>query len=142
MQRRLDTVAPDTLRAQMLFLYWCTRISIAFLWVWTAIASWYLYPHTESLAWLQHLGFVWHTKFWFIGACALDMVLGVASLAVASRALWWFQLLVVAFYTLALSIGLPEFWHHPFGPISKNLLVLCCLAYLAICECRWSQADA
>jgi hypothetical protein len=43
---------------------------------------------------------------------------------------------LVAFYSVAVSVGLPEFLIHPFGPITKNMAVLACLAYLAIREKR------
>jgi hypothetical protein len=72
----------------------------------------------------------------FNAACATDMAMGIASLAFATRRLWQAQLVLVAFYTVAVSLGLPEFLLHPFGPVTKNMAVLACLAYLAIMEKR------
>lgn len=36
----------------------------------------------------------------------------------------WAQILVITTYTLILTIIAPEFWLHPFGPLTKNLPIL------------------
>jgi len=117
-------------------LYWAARIGIAGLWTWTAIVSWWFFPQAQSVDWLHRLGLTFRPHFLFTAACAADLAMGIASLAVASRRLWQAQIMLVAFYTVAVSVGLPEFLLHPFGPITKNLAVLVCLAYLAIMEKR------
>jgi DoxX-like family len=38
-----------------------------------------------------------------------------------SKTLWQAQALLVLIYTVVISIYLPEFWLHPFGPILKNI---------------------
>ena len=30
-------------------LYWCMRLGIAFIWLWTAWVSWFIYPHAQSV---------------------------------------------------------------------------------------------
>ncbi len=117
-------------------LYWAMRIGIAGLWIWTAIVSWWFFPQAQSIGWLHRLGLTFQTHLLFAAACATDMALGIASLVFATRRLWQVQFVLVAFYTVALSVGLPEFLLHPFGPITKNVAVLACLAYLAIMEKR------
>jgi hypothetical protein len=117
-------------------LYWAMRIGIACIWVWTAIVSWWFFPHAQSIEWLRRLGLTSHTNLLFTAAFATDAAMGIASLAFASRWLWQAQFVLVAFYTVAVAVGLPEFLVHPFGPVSKNLTVLACLAYLAIMEPR------
>jgi len=115
-------------------LYWAMRLSMAFIWLWTAVVSWFFYPQNESIEWLKRLGLV-HFTFWiFAGACMLDFVLGVVSVVRASGRLWQFQFLIVAFYSVAIAIALPEFLIHPFGPLIKNAAVLACLAYLTQME--------
>jgi hypothetical protein len=50
------------------------------------------------------------------------MALGVATLCrYRPVALLTGQLMMVAFYTVVVSVALPEFWFHPFGPLLKNL---------------------
>lgn len=115
-------------------LYWAIRLGMAFIWIWTAMVSWFIYPHTESLNWLRRLGLTRHTDFWLMGACLLDMFMGLASALCSSQLLWQLQFAIVIFYSCAIALWLPEFLIHPFGPITKNIAVLACLAYLAIIE--------
>ena len=115
-------------------LYWAMRLGIGFIWIWTAFVSWYVYPHSISIEWLRKTGFVNHTEFVLAASCALDLLLGLASCLYARRRVWLFQMIVVAAYSLVISVFLPEFLIHPFGPITKNLAVLACLGYLALVE--------
>jgi branched-subunit amino acid ABC-type transport system permease component len=101
---------------------------------WTAYVSWFVYPQAESLDWLRRIGLSQQVYLWFVGACVFDFLMGLASAVFSSRLLWQAQIIAVIFYTLAIAIFLPEFLIHPFGPITKNLAVLACLAYLAIME--------
>ena len=117
-------------------LYWITRLSMAIIWLWTAITSWFFYPHAESLAWLRQVGLVEHTTFWLASACMFDLLMGIASMLFASKRLWQIQLIFTVFYTLAIVIYLPEFLFHPFGPITKNINVGACLAFLICAEKR------
>ena len=117
-------------------LYWAMRFGMAFIWTWTAIVSWFIYPQAESLEWLRRLGLTYQTTFFFAAACLLDLAMGLASAAFASRKVWQWQFALVVFYSLAIAIKLPEFLMHPFGPITKNMAVLACLAYLGMSEKR------
>lgn len=113
------------------------RLSIAFIWIWTAIVSWFVYPRTESLDWLHRLGLTYQINLILFGACIVDMVMGVASLFFASRRLWLFQMALVMLYSLAIIIRLPEFLFHPFGPVIKNIVFIACLVYLIFIEDYW-----
>ncbi|MES2046775.1 MAG: DoxX-like family protein [Pseudomonadota bacterium] len=115
-------------------LYWLMRIGIAFIWIWTAYVSWFVYPQVESLDWLRRVGLTQQVHLWFVVACLFDLLMGIASALFTSRLLWQGQIIAVIFYTLVIAIFLPEFLTHPFGPIIKNLAVLASLAYLAIME--------
>jgi hypothetical protein len=117
-------------------LYWAMRIGIAFIWIWTAITSWFLYPHNASLAWLHSVGVINQSMWVFTGACLCDLVLGIAAAFFACRRLWQIQCAIVIFYSLVIAICLPEFLFHPFGAIVKNIAVLMCLAYLMLMEKR------
>lgn len=125
--------APD-FTTKLVRLYWAMRCGIAFIWLWTAYASWFLYPHAASLEWLHRLGVADQAHTLFIAACMLDFSLGIMSCIWVSSPLWRFQFALVAIYSTALAFALPEFWAHPFGPLTKNIAVLACLAYLAAVE--------
>lgn len=117
-------------------LYWVMRLGIACIWGWTAITSWFFYPHAISLEWLQLLGFTWHTQWVLAAACLLDLGMGIASCVRPSRRLWQLQSAIIVFYSIAIALWLPEFLFHPFGAISKNIAVLACLSYLILFEQR------
>jgi hypothetical protein len=103
-------------------------------WTWTAFASWYVFPRTESLDWLRRAGLTDAALPAFVSACLLNLILGVASCFFSSRRLWQCQIAVVVFYSIVIAVCMPEFLFHPFGPLTKNLAVLCCLGYLVITE--------
>jgi|GEM_PF-2603029 len=115
-------------------LYWAARLGMAFLWLWTATSSWFFFPHEQSIIWLRRLGIAFHPDLCFAAACFADLAMGVATLLFASRRLWQGQMMLVAFYSIAIVFGLPEFLFEPFGPLTKNILVLVCLAMLAAME--------
>jgi hypothetical protein len=110
------------------------RWSIALLWIWTGVVSLGLYPVADSLALLARVGL--HgaaAQVALYGAAALDLVLGLATILVpAGRrgVVWAAQLLLIAGYTLLITLFLPEYWLHPYGPISKNLPLLAAIALL------------
>lgn len=66
----------------------------------------------------------------FATACMLDVALGVATVLHPGRTLWLAQLLVVAFYTVTLSVVAPQLWVDPFGPLVKNLPIVAVLTAL------------
>jgi hypothetical protein len=56
------------------------------------------------------------------GAAMLDLILGVLTLSPwRPRWLWLAQAALVLAYTVIISLKLPEFWLHPYGPVLKNL---------------------
>lgn len=117
-------------------LYWAVRFGLAFIWIWTAIVSWFIYPQAESLMWLRKVGVTYQPVMWLMGACLFDLAMGIASAFFASKRIWQAQLLMVIFYSLVIALELPEFLFHPFGPITKNIAVVGCLFYLLIMEKR------
>ena len=111
------------------------RLSVAAVWIWTAFISLWLYPRDASYLPLARVGVpdaLLPTAL--TGAAALDLLMGVMSLwpltPARERSLWASQSLLIAIYTLIISVRLPEFWLHPFGPISKNLPLLVLLLLL------------
>lgn len=122
--------------ATMNRLYWSMRLGISFIWIWTAFVSWYVYPHAASIELLRQTGITHHTDMVFVASCLLDLVMGIASCIYARSFLWWSQFSLVFAYTIVISVLLPEFLVHPFGPIVKNISVLTCLAILALADRR------
>lgn len=132
-------VEPDragALRQEAVLGTWlpALRWSVALLWIWTGIVSLGLYPVADSLALLGRVGLEGvPARIALYGAAALDLVLGVATLAVPARrrgAVWAAQLLLVLGYTALITLFLPEYWLHPYGPVSKNLPLLAAIALL------------
>jgi hypothetical protein len=117
-------------------LYWSMRLGISFIWIWTAFVSWYVYPHADSIELLRRTGITHHTELVFEASCLMDLVMGIVSCIYARSFVWWSQFLLVSVYTVVISVLLPEFLIHPFGPITKNISVLTCLAILALAERR------
>ena len=110
------------------------RAALAFLWIWTALVSFGLYPVPDSYALLARVGLHGALATGALyGAALLDLALGLLTLAAPARwrrAVWLAQLALVAGYTVLITFFLPEQWLHPFGPVSKNLPLLGLIALL------------
>jgi uncharacterized protein YbjT (DUF2867 family) len=111
------------------------RWAVALVWMWTFVVSIGLYPRDQSLALLARVGAGggW-AELLLDGAAVFDLALGIGTLALPaawrSRMLWPLQLALIAFYTAAITWAMPEFWLHPFGPLSKNLPMCAAIALL------------
>jgi len=114
------------------------RISIAIVWIWTAVLSAGLYPVDDSLALLARVGV--HGTLAVVAlylAAALDLAMGIATLALRRRRiLWLVQLALIAAYTGIITLALPEQWLHPFGPVLKNLPMMAAILLLHQSEPR------
>lgn len=128
--------AADRRMTQETQLYWFARLGLAFLWLWTAAVTYFVWPRHETLSWLDSL---WHglgTPFWLAASCMLDGTMGVASLMWPRKQLWLAQFALTAVYSVGLAVALPWSWGHPFGPLTKNLAVLATMLFLAMQESR------
>lgn len=111
------------------------RIALALVWLVTAAVSYGLYPVADSLALLARTGFAGPLAVVMLyGAATLDLLLGLATLFKPRRWLWWCQLGLMGFYTAAITLKLPEFWLHPYGPVLKNLPIAAALCVLLAFE--------
>jgi hypothetical protein len=123
------TEAP-ALRTQAVLGVWLPglRWTIALLWIWTGLVSLGLYPVQDSLALLGRVGLEGvPAQLALYGAAVLDLTLGVLTVGAPARwrrSVWAAQFILVSAYTVLISIFLPEYWLHPYGPISKNLPLL------------------
>lgn len=106
-------------------------VAMAVLWLVTAYVSWFAWPHAESMAWLGACGVpaAWQEPM-LLAASLTDALIGVLLLLRPRRWLWSLQLALVGAYTMVLSVCLPQFWLHPFGPLSKNLPLLAVMAVM------------
>lgn len=120
-----------SLRAS-LQLHWLlplSRLTVALVWIVTGIVSLGVYPVAASLDLLARAGL--HGSLALVAlyvAAALDLALGVATLVTRKRQwLYAFQALVILGYTAIITVWLPEYWLHPYGPVLKNLPLLAAL---------------
>lgn len=126
-----DFIAPGEaastrLRAKLSWLLPLLRLSIALVWIVTGIVSLGLYPVADSYALLAKVGITGAlAPVMLYGAALLDLLFGIGTLLLRRRRpLWLAQLALMLFYTALISWRLPEFWLHPYGPLSKNLPML------------------
>lgn len=114
------------------------RVSIALVWIVTGIVSLGLYPVEESYALLARTGVTGPlAPLLLYGAAVLDLMLGIATLALRRRRLLWLvQTALILGYTLIITVALPEFWLHPYGPVLKNLPMLAAIWLLYELEPR------
>jgi uncharacterized protein YbjT (DUF2867 family) len=123
---RRDEARAVRLRAQLNWLQPVLRWSIALVWIVTGIVSLGLYPVEESYALLARTGITGAlAPLMLYGAALMDLGFGMATLLLKRRyRLWLAQLAVILFYTVIITVRLPEFWLHPYGPLLKNLPML------------------
>lgn len=130
----------DPLRteAQIAWLSPLLRISIALVWIWTGIVSLGLYPVEASFELLARVGITGAlAPVMLYGAAVLDLLIGIGTLVLRRRRwLWLLQLAIIGGYTAIITFKLPEFWLHPYGPLSKNLVMLAAIYLLYTLEGR------
>jgi uncharacterized protein YbjT (DUF2867 family) len=121
---------------------WATlgRLAVALVWLVTGALSLGLYPVAGSLALLAQVGL--HgapARMALYGAAGFDLLLGLATLWLHRRALrlaYLAQAALILSYTAIVTVALPAFWLHPFGPILKNLPMLALIGALYATERR------
>ena len=114
------------------------RYSIALVWIVTGIVSLGLFPVRASYDLLARAGVVRAlAPVLLYGAALMDLGFGVATLLLERRRfLWLAQTAAIVLYTAILSVKMPEFWLHPFGPLLKNLPMLTAILLLYQLERR------
>lgn len=122
--------------AQLNWLLPLLRLSIAAVWIVTAYVSALAYPEADSYRLLERTGVPPAlAPLMLYGAAGLDLLLGIATLALPQRLrgpLWLAQIALIAFYSVLIAWRLPEFLAHPYGPLTKNLPMLA--AIWLLCE--------
>lgn len=126
----------DRWHAGLYFLLPWLRWSIAFVWLYTAIVSLFLVPTEVSYGMLAKTGIsdTWAPLFLY-GASIIDLFFGLAVLfRFYPSQIGWLQILIIILYTLIISFSQPEYWLHPFGPISKNAPLILSILILIVLE--------
>ena len=101
------------------------RMVLATIWLVTGLLSLGIYPEQQSLELIARLGvFDTPARVMLYLAAALNIILGLLTIFLPQKILWLLQAMLVSMYTLLITVWLPEFWLHPFGPILKNIAVL------------------
>lgn len=112
--------------AKLAWLAILLRLAVAFTWIATGILSAGVFPIEQSTAMVAAIGLppAFSAPLVYLGA-GVDIGLGIATLwARRRRRLWLAQIAVIVAYTGIITLWLPEFWLHPFGPLVKNIPLL------------------
>ncbi|TIX51913.1 SDR family oxidoreductase [Alteraurantiacibacter aquimixticola] len=115
----------DRWHARLYFLAPAIKAVLVLMWVASALLGLF-YGSEAASALLHNLGL---PQQWVPASLALGTAidLAVAAVLLLDRKARWstaVQLLVVLGYTAVLTIGLPQLWLEPLGPLLKNLPVL------------------
>lgn len=114
------------------------RLSIAFVWICAGVVSAFVFPVEQSYAILAGVGIggIWQPLLLY-GAASADILLGLATLfAIRLRLVASIQIGVILLYSAIITLWLPEYWAHPFGPISKNLPLIVATIIMLVLERR------
>lgn len=130
-------------RAQLDWLLPLLRCAVAAMWIVTGWVSAFVFPLESSLALLARTGLYGTDALVALyGAAALDILLGIAVFIRPLRR-WAYcaQLILIASYTVIITIFLPDYWAHPYGPILKNIPLLAAIAILHQLDDGHGSAD-
>jgi hypothetical protein len=108
------------------------RLSIATVFLATALLTFGLYPLPDSYALLARSGSSGSVaSLALYGGGVLDLLLGVAVLLpIRRQTVYLAMAALIIGYTAIITATVPDFWLHPFGPVLKNLPILAALALL------------
>ena len=107
------------------------RLSLVFLWLFTAFASSFFAPEIgyEVLAYGGITGY-FATLCIYAGSL-LDAVLAIWLLSGRElKTCYLMQIFVISIYSVLLTVIAASFWLHPFGPITKNIPLLAMIYFL------------
>lgn len=116
----------DHWHARLYFLKPLLQYSIAFVWIWSGIASAILYAKDASFGLLSSMGIEGNLQpILLYGASGIDILLGICTLlGFQLKKVGILQCIFIVIYTLIITIALPHLWLEPFMPIAKNLPLL------------------
>jgi hypothetical protein len=116
----------EKLDAKLYFLLPLLKFSLALLWIATGLISMFGYPIESGYAMLRQVGIpTFLMPVTLYGAALLDITLGIAMLiSYRLRVVLLLQIFTIVTYSIIITVSLPEFWLHPFGPVTKNIPLL------------------
>lgn len=122
--------------AGLTWLHPLLRISLALVWLLAGLVSAFVFPVDESFALLAQVGIPERLQpLMLYGAAGLDGLLGLALLTgFHTVRVGQVSLAVMLGYTLIITAFLPAQWAHPFGPVSKNLVLIVATLILLVLE--------
>ena len=120
----------DRWHARLYFLRPALRWAIGATWIVSALVG--LLQRAELAGRFSAFGITLDMRAVWL-SCLVDLVLGFAVIARKSWATVA-QLVIVALYTVALSIAQPALWLDPFGPLLKNVPFVVAILVLAAIE--------
>ncbi len=138
----VDAALAAPLRMQAVLGVWLPvlRVALALLWIWPGVVSLGLDPVQGSDPLLARMNLAGGTATLALyGAAAVTILLGVLTLACPvrwRRPVWLAQFALIGGCTVLITVVLPEYWLHPFGPLSKNLPLLAAIGMLWALEPR------
>jgi len=103
---------------------WPLRVSLAFIWLFTGFVC---IGGTEDGARLvERVGIHGAAGTWTIRLTSgFEILLGIAILlGRRPRLVAIVQIVLIAGFTVIISVFLPEYWLHPFGPVAKNVVLI------------------
>lgn len=107
-----------------LMIKWA-KYSLAFLWISTAIVSTFISPEFgfDLLAKADVEGLL--AELFVYGGSLVDLLIGLWIVSgKALKSCCWFQMAMIIFYSVLLTMIDAAFWLHPFGPLTKNIPIL------------------
>lgn len=115
-------------------LYWAMRLSVAFVWLASGL-NFLKEGATEKVLDLLSLVHSSLSNTIVVSVSnTFDVLMGFAALLFASKKLWKFQLLATFGYTVGLLVLRPDTVLDPIQSLTKNFVLLCAMAYLALSE--------
>jgi len=125
----------DLWHARLSLMRPAVRSALAVLWLLSGILGWLASPD----AWRDLSAILGRLNIpaapLASAFCAFDVMIGLLVLFRWRPALLAsLQTVVVAGYTIVLSVLVPDLWLHPFGPLLKNLPILALIAVWAVLE--------
>lgn len=125
----------DRWHARLFFLKPLLGVSLAFIWIFTAICSLFLYPHAVLNHLLAVVGISGIGQpLCLYGAAILDFLLGLGLLLnYKLDKIISVQIILLIIYCLIIAWKLPYLWFDPLGPVAKNIpLIAATLVYWAM----------
>jgi uncharacterized protein YbjT (DUF2867 family) len=139
-----DSAEASANEARLSWLLPLLRATVGVVWIATGLVSLGLYPTGESYAMLARVGLTGTAATLALyGAALIDLAFGLGVFLMRDRRwLWRSQIALIVGYTIIITLRLPDYWLHPFGPLLKNLPMLAAILLLHEFEPRASPRRA